>query len=116
MAVQAAKEKLPHEIHLFYSNRTPQTAAFLDVLQRLQGENPHFHLIANMTGMDESLEKWSGETGQLDAEKLRRHIQSLNGPIYYIAGPPGMVAGMRDIALKAGVDEDDIRTEDFPGY
>lgn len=121
MAVQAAKEKLPHEIYLFYSNRTPQAAAFLDVLQRLEAENPHFHLVANMSGMDESQKtesqkNWTGETGQLDAEKLRRHIQSLNGPIYYIAGPPAMVAAMRDMALQAGVDEDDIRSEDFPGY
>jgi hypothetical protein len=27
-----------------------------------------------------------------------------------------MVAAMRDMLTKAGVDEDDIRTEDFPGY
>jgi ferredoxin-NADP reductase len=116
MAVQAAKEKLPHEIYLFYSNRTPEAAAFLDELRRLEGENPHFHLVANMSGLDESRKTWSGETGQLDADKLRRHIASLNGPIYYIAGPPAMVAAMRDMALQAGVDEDDIRTEDFPGY
>jgi ferredoxin-NADP reductase len=120
MAVQAAKEKLPHEIYLFYSNRTPEAAAFLDELQRLEAENPHFHLVANMSGMDESRptshKSWGGETGQLDADKLRRHITSLNGPIYYIAGPPAMVAAMRDMALHAGVDEDDIRSEDFPGY
>ena len=115
MAVEAAKEKLPHEIYLFYSNRTPEAAAFLAELQQLAGENSHFHLVANMTGVDES-KTWSGETGVLDADKLRRHITALNGPIYYIAGPPAMVAAMRDIALQAGVDEDDIRTEDFPGY
>jgi ferredoxin-NADP reductase len=120
MALQAAKEKPPHEIHLFYSNRTPEGAAFLDELQQLEGENPHFHMVANMSGMDQagktSGRTWSGDTGHLDADKLRRHIQALNGPICYIAGFPAMVAAMRDMALQAGVDEDDIRTEDFPGY
>ena len=38
------------------------------------------------------------------------------GPIYYVAGPPAMVAGMRQVLLTANVDEDDIRTEDFAGY
>jgi Mn2+/Fe2+ NRAMP family transporter len=36
--------------------------------------------------------------------------------LYYSAGPPAMVAGMRAMLLSAGVDEDDIRTEDFAGY
>jgi ferredoxin-NADP reductase len=116
IAVQAAKERLTHEIYLFYSNRTPEGAAFLDELQRLESENPHFHLVATMSETGEAQKTWSGETGKLDAEKLRRHVNPLNGPIYYIAGPPAMVAAMRDMALQAGVDEDDIRSEDFPGY
>jgi ferredoxin-NADP reductase len=37
-------------------------------------------------------------------------------PIYYSAGPTAMVAGMRKMLVSSGVDEDDIRTEDFSGY
>jgi ferredoxin-NADP reductase len=40
----------------------------------------------------------------------------LTGPIYYIAGPPQMVAGLRMMLNKAGIDDDDIRTEEFTGY
>jgi ferredoxin-NADP reductase len=40
----------------------------------------------------------------------------LRGPIYYIAGPPTMVAAMRRTLSGVGVDEDDIRTEEFAGY
>jgi hypothetical protein len=32
------------------------------------------------------------------------------------AGPPAMVTGLRHILVRAGVDEDDIRTEEFAGY
>jgi ferredoxin-NADP reductase len=40
----------------------------------------------------------------------------LRGPIYYIAGPPAMVAATRRTLSEVGVDEDDIRTEEFAGY
>ena len=52
----------------------------------------------------------------ISQEMLSRHLTSLQGPIYYVAGPPAMVAGMRQVLLTANVDEDDIRTEDFAGY
>ena len=33
---QAAKDKLPHRLHLFYSNRRPEDAPFLDTPTELQ--------------------------------------------------------------------------------
>ena len=78
--------------------------------------NPNFHLIATMAEMEKSKQTWEGERGFINAAMLQRHLSSLSGPIFYVAGPPGMVAAMRDMLTKAGVDEDDIRSEDFPGY
>jgi len=40
----------------------------------------------------------------------------LNEPIYYIAGPAAMLNAMRKMLLDAGVNEDDIRAEEFAGY
>jgi ferredoxin-NADP reductase len=37
-------------------------------------------------------------------------------PIYYSAGPAGMVKGLHIMLNEAGVDDDDIRTEEFVGY
>jgi hypothetical protein len=37
-------------------------------------------------------------------------------PIYYVAGPPQMVTGLRTILNKAGINDDDSRTEEFTGY
>jgi ferredoxin-NADP reductase len=45
---RAAKEKLPHRIFLFYSNRRPEDAPFLDELQALEKENPNYKLIAKL--------------------------------------------------------------------
>jgi ferredoxin-NADP reductase len=60
---RAAQEKLPHRIFLFYSNRRPEDAPFLEGLQELEKENPHYKLIATMTKMEKSGEPWHGETG-----------------------------------------------------
>jgi ferredoxin-NADP reductase len=54
--------------------------------------------------------------GLINQELMSRHLTDLQGPIYSIAGPPAMVAGMRKMLVAANVDEDDIRTEDFAGY
>jgi ferredoxin-NADP reductase len=47
---------------------------------------------------------------------VSRNLTALRGPIYYSAGPPAMVSGMKDMLASAGINEDDIRTEDFAGY
>ncbi len=47
---------------------------------------------------------------------LRRYLSDLQGLIYYIAGPSGMVAAMREMLTGAGVGEDDIRSEELGGY
>jgi len=113
---QAEHDKAPHQIYLFYSNRRPEDAAFLEMLLGSVKQNPNFHLIATMTGMEKSLREWNGENGLINGEMLTKHLSSLQGPIYYLAGPPAMVAAMRNVLTKAGADEDDIRTEEFSGY
>jgi len=113
---QAAHDRAPHQLYLFYSNRRPEDAAFLDQLSEAAKQNPNFHLIATMTEMDKSKREWKGETGFIKKEMIARHLSSLQGPIYYLAGAPAMVAAMRRMLTEAGVDEDDIRTEEFSGY
>jgi ferredoxin-NADP reductase len=113
---QADHDRLPHRLYLFYSNQRPEDAVFLDILQTLETTNPNFRLICTMTEMSKSKKEWKGETVLIDKEMLSRHLPTLQGPIYYIAGPPTMVAAMRQTLVSAGVDEDDIRAEEFAGY
>jgi len=113
---QAGNDQSPHHMYLFYSNRRPEDAAFLDLLSEATKRNPNFHLIATMTEMDKSHREWKGETGFINKDMLTKHLPSLQGPIFYLAGPPAMIAAMRSMLIEAGVDEDDIRTEEFFGY
>jgi len=116
MLVWAAREKLPHRIFLFYSNRRPEDAPFLGELQMLERENPNSKLIATMTGMEKSHRPWNGETGLINQEMLARHLKNAGSPIYYIAGPPAMVKGLHEMLNKTGVHDNDIRAEEFAGY
>jgi ferredoxin-NADP reductase len=113
---RAAKEKLAHRIFLFYSNRRPEDAPFLDELQALEQENLNYKLVASMTEAAKSHQSWHGEVGRIDREMLVRHLKDAASPIYYIAGPPAMVKGLHTMVNQAGIDDDDIRTEEFDGY
>jgi ferredoxin-NADP reductase len=99
----SAKEKLPQHVFLFYSNRRPEDAAFLADLQSLEKDNPKYKLIASMTEMDKSHQPWNGETGLIDQGTLGRHLKGAASPISYIAGPPAMVKGLREMLGKAGI-------------
>ena len=113
---RAAKEKLPHRIFLFYSNRRPEDAPFLEELQALEKENPNYRLIASMTEMEKSHQPWHGEAGLVNTDMLARYLKDAAPPIYYIAGPPAMVKGLHEMLNKAGMKDDDIRAEEFEGY
>ena len=113
---QADHDRAPHRLYLFCSNRRPEDAPFFEVLQNLEKTSPNFRFIATMTEMSGSKQTWNGETGRINRDMLSKYLNDLRGPIYYIAGPPAMVSGMRKMLVASGVDEDDIRTDEFAGY
>ena len=116
IVVQAAKDRAPHRLFLFYSNRRLEDAAFLDELKALEGENRQYRLVGTMTDHDRSARPWSGETGYINQGMLARYVGDLNGPIYYVVGPPGLVDAMRQMLSAASIATADIRLEKFAGY
>jgi ferredoxin-NADP reductase len=112
----ATTEKLSHPHFLFYSNRSPETSIFLPELILLTRENPHFQFIATMTHMENSVQEWPGETGKINREMIEKYVGDLKLPIYYISGPLALIKAMKKILNDAGVADDQIRTEIFPGY
>jgi ferredoxin-NADP reductase len=116
MLLQAAHEKLSRRLFLFYSNRRPEDAPFLDELLGLEAETDGFRVIGTMTDMEKSRLPWQGETGYVNGEMLSKYVDDLAAPIYYSAGPPGLVAAMQQMLREAGISEDDVLTEEFPGY
>lgn len=116
MVVHAAMQRSPHRMVLFYSNRRPEDAPFLDELQALQQKNPHFVFVGTMTQPEKSSRAWKGETGYITAALLSKHLANIGSPIYYVVGPPGMVTALRTMLKEARIEDQDIRTEKFAGY
>ena len=114
--LQAMHDNVPHRIFVFDSNRRPEDAAFLAELGEPRKQNPDYTFIGTMTDMKDSNQEWSGETGVIAKPMLLKYIADLTLPIYYIVGPPGMVTAMRQTLSEAGVNDDNIRTEEFSGY
>jgi ferredoxin-NADP reductase len=47
---------------------------------------------------------------------LTKHLPEIENSVYYLSGPPPMVAAMRQLLLDLGVSEDNLKTEEFAGY
>jgi ferredoxin-NADP reductase len=116
IAMQSVHDATGHRIIVFYSSKTPEEAVFLDELTRLDQSNDNVTFVPAITRPGDSQQLWDGETGHIDAAMLSRYIDDVSAPIYYLCGPGAMVKAMRTVLDGAGVDGDDIRTEEFTGY
>lgn len=116
IALQSVHDQTGHTIFVFASNKRPEGAAFLGELKSLDESNADITFVATMTEPENSHQHWDGETGVIDQEMISRYVEDLSTPIYYLCGPAGLVRAMRGLLNGAGVDDDDIRTEEFTGY
>lgn len=116
MIRHAVQQQSPLPLALLYSNRRPEDTAFLVELQTHAKALSAFTLHATMTDMAHSARTWNGATDLIDTAFVKRAIGSLPNPVFYISGPPAMVQAMRETVLQAGIDEDDVRSEEFYGY
>ncbi len=69
-----------------------------------------------MTEMKKAATPWRSETGLITKTILVKYLDDLTLPIYYVAGLREMVTAMRKTLGDAGVNSDNIRTEEFSGY
>jgi Na+-transporting NADH:ubiquinone oxidoreductase subunit NqrF len=69
-----------------------------------------------MAEMEKSSRSWAGERGVINPEMLAKYLKGVASPIYYVTGPPAMVKAMHTMLVDTGVDDDNIRIEEFAGY
>lgn len=113
MIADAIHNKSNQSLTLLHSNKTPADAPFAEDFKSLASENSNFTYIPVSS---EKAEGYTGETGYIDAEMVKRHVSDIKTPIYYLSGPAGMVKAMRELLIGLEVNEDNIRTEEFSGY
>jgi len=117
MAEDAINRRLEHHITIVHSNRTPEETPFLEELRSWAVANDRFVYMPTMTQMEHSKASWSGEHRRVGPELLATVAPAdRNAALYYVAGPDRFVKGVADSLKTFGVDEDQIRAEEFPGY
>jgi ferredoxin-NADP reductase len=116
IVMDAAHQKLPHRIFLFYANRRPQDAPFLDEIRSLAEENDNFTFVPIITGTALPDQPWKGETGRITGDLIRKYAGDPLTAVYYLCGPVGMVSTLRESLRQAGIACTDIRSEEFAGY
>lgn len=78
---------------------------------------PRFVYVPTMTQAARSARGWKGERRRVAPDLLDDLLPpDRNAPVYYVAGPERFVRGAVEALKTVGVDEDQIRFEEFPGY
>jgi len=95
---------------LLYSARREQDLAFLPELQLIVERHPQARSAITLT-QDAGTGRWG--RGRIDAELLRTHVHEPGLTLFYICGPPSMIAEMRTMLRDLSVPDDQIRSEEF---
>jgi ferredoxin-NADP reductase len=114
MIIRAMYERLQQKITLFHSNRSPQDSAFLAEFAALATQNENFSFVPTMTKLNG--QDWTGEQGNLTIYMLKKYVEDITVPIYYLSGPTAMVAAMSRMLTHAGVNRYNFQMEQFVGY
>jgi ferredoxin-NADP reductase len=61
-------------------------------------------------------DSWTGHRGRITAEVVRSELGGGSSWVYYLVGPPPMVAAMEEITGNMQIPREDIVKESFAGY
>ena len=111
---QAVHDHNNQKITLFYSNSNSDSAVDMEKFYEMAKQDSNFTFVPTMT--DSSFGDYHGETGVINIEMLRKYINNLLQPNFYITGPPAMVKSLHQILTDNGINKHHIFTEDFEGY
>ena len=75
--------------------------------------NDHFKFIPIMADTNST---WVGETGYITDTIIKKYVTDLSTPLYYLCGSPAMVTAIQEVLAEMDINEDNLLTEDFPGY
>lgn len=114
MVAQATHDNTAHPITLLHASKTPADLPFMTDFEQFAKNNPNFTYVP--VASDDALANWTGERGHINEAMVRKYVSDLKTPIFYLSGPEGMVKAMRQLLIDLGVNEDNIRTEEFSGY
>jgi glycine betaine catabolism B len=98
---------------LIYSNRSEQDVPFKEDLDKWN-QQPGVRIVYTMT--DVLPENKGYIYGRIDKSIVQEQMPDIKQRVVFLFGPPGMVKAMHEVCLQIGVNEDNLRIENFIGY
>jgi len=100
-------------IALFYGNRNENCVPYGEELRGYAASTPGFLYVETF---DEPADDWTGESGFITADLVRRHVSEPADRHWIVAGPPLMVEAMRRVVSDLSLPVDSVSYEVFAGY
>lgn len=103
MLLQLAHEGINFQVHLLYANRTDKYV-FKDQLEKIAAENQNFKI------------SYFTDPKHIELVDIQDAAAQFSNPMYYLSGPEPMVDHYNIMLKDAGIREEAIKLDDFPGY
>jgi glycine betaine catabolism B len=110
--VDLASRPLAPDITLLYANSTPDIP-FRRLFDDLASKPSQLKIAYTVSQPDPD---WRGSVGRIDEGFIREHAPLTRDPLFYVAGPKGMVEATAETLRAIGVAADRIKRDFFPGY
>jgi len=101
--------ELNKEVILIWGNKTKKDIAFKTEIDSMASQMNSLKVVHVLSREKE----WPGETGRIDAEKLKRYVGDFTKGEFFICGPPRMMRDLEKALLALGVNKGRIHTERF---
>ncbi len=100
-------------ITLLYGSRSEGNIIFREELAELERRNALLKVVHCLSRPHDA---WKGRRGHVSAQVIEEEIPDYRERIFYVSGPPALVADLTGALRALGVPEDRIQREIFPGY
>jgi ferredoxin-NADP reductase/Na+-translocating ferredoxin:NAD+ oxidoreductase RnfD subunit len=100
------------DIVLLYANRAPADIAYRDVLSEAQAKLG-VKIVYTLT--EAAPRDWTGSTGRIDAQMIRKAVPDYRERVFYLSGPPAMVREHEHMLRALGIARNCIKTDSFAG-
>jgi NAD(P)H-flavin reductase len=97
--------------HLFHSAKTASGLVYSSEFMKLEKESPLFKFHPTITG--EAPSGWSGWTGRIGVEMVKRAVGSLDGKSFYLCGSKEMASSLAAALQAEGVPKEKIRKDEW---
>lgn len=111
-----AEKNITTTVTFFGSFSTVEDFLYYDEFVNIASSHPSIKLVYTVTKPELSQKPWSGETGRVSSEMIKKYVPDITKCITMTCGPIPMVDGTVELLSGMGVQKENLRKENFVGY